>query len=519
MYGAVLFAGSKWASPSAPFTPFVAVGFGLFIEGIDQSGRIRVNTLNTDNEVGRRGTLSVTLTGLPSDARFVAGMDVILVALTTVLWAGTIERVTEAIPLGADVLFQSIEAVDNSGLADRRLVAEAFVAPLQTAGSIATSLVTSLLLGDGVTIGKVSAGNGVFKAVFNYTKLSTALDELAQTSGFVWYIDVLRRFNFHEAGAIPAPFPIIDVAAPVRALTVSSSREQFRSRQYLEAGKADTDPQVEDFSGDGKRRTFTLGFEVAVAPTITVNAIAKTVGIRKVDTGKDYYYVLGDKEITQDTSLPLLTTIDTLTVAYIGKFPITIDAIDASAVAARQAIEGGSGLYDEAEKNTAINDITYATEYVASLLRRFGKIPKVITFQTDQPLLQAGQMLTVTMADEQLSGEFLITSVRSTFLDGPEFFRYDVSATDGEYLGGWAEFFRQLENRGKVFSIGDNKVASIARAAYDAVSAIDSSSFVVPIDDGTGDPYTGLETDSALLNVELGFFVGRSNVAKERFDI
>jgi hypothetical protein len=65
---------------------------------------------------------------------------------------------------------------------------------------------------------------------------------------------------------------------------------------------------------NGARKIFGLGQRISAAPSVTVNGVAKTVGVDGVDTGRDWYYKPGLNYIRQDSGAAALSSSDTLSV-------------------------------------------------------------------------------------------------------------------------------------------------------------------------------------------------------------
>src|SRR5690606_2836220 len=124
---------------------------------------------------------------------------------------------------------------------------------------------------------------------------------------------------------------------------------QYRNSQYIKGGVDITDPQTEEFLGDGKRTAFTTGFKIAKVPTIKVNSTIKTVGIRGLDSGKDWYWSKGENTISQESSATPLESTDILSVTYQGEFPIVVITKDDAEIIARQTLEQNSGINEDVE--------------------------------------------------------------------------------------------------------------------------------------------------------------------------
>jgi hypothetical protein len=214
---------------------------------------------------------------------------------------------------------------------------------------------------------------------------------------------------------------------------------------------------------------------VGAAPTvINVDSTPQTIGIRGVQTGRDFYYNAGNPVISQDDSGTALTGAQVLSVTYQGQFPILIQSQDDGEIASQAALGGGSGIWETVDDRANLNEIDAAQQAAAGLLRRFGKIPRRVTFETDISGLRAGQLLTMGFAPHQVSGSWLIDQVSANDRNGRELV-WTVEALDGESIGGWESFFAELSRGGRVIEFRENEVVVLLRAPSQTVTLSDTA--------------------------------------------
>ena len=447
----------------------------LTIAGADKTALLVATSLAVSDELNARNTCAFTLDDPAGTYRPAIGAVVTVVDGGTTYFAGTIEEVQEVAWAGGTTQTLTVTCVDYTQLCDRHLVAREFTS--QTLVQIVTDLVTLALPGEGITYS--ATGTPVVtidKAIFNYQTVAECLNELTDLVACSWYVDYSKVLRVIARTTNLAAFNITDGSPQFLAdsLTMTKTRGQYRNRQYVRAGQDLTSSRVESFKGDGTRKAFTLNFPVAKVPTVTVNAVSKTVGIRGVDTGKDWYWNGGDPIMSQDDGAAALTTSDTLAVTYQGFFPIIVQSQSEKEIADRKTVEGGTGLYETIADEPTINTDDLANAKAAGLLRRYGVIPTVLTYQTDTGGLKAGQLQTVTLTRYGISAaEYLLEKVDLRDLDGTDL-RYTVTALSGEALGGWHEFFRKLVKGGRKFVIRDNEVLLLLRATSEAVALTDA---------------------------------------------
>lgn len=329
----------------------------------------------------------------------------------------------------------------------------------------------------------IQAGITATRAVFPRISATSAFEELAEMSGFTWWVESNKRFFFVDRSTYLAPFNITATSS-IRNVNYRRNEDQYRNKQYIRAGQDTTDPQAEVFSGDGERKTFTVAFAIAATPVIEVNTgagyVVKTVGIRGVDTGKDWYWNKGEKEISQDSAAVALATTHLLRLpSYVGFFPILTVSEDGSAIAARKAVSGGTGIREAIEQQASIDSADAALEIAQGKLVKYARIAGELTFETDTVGLDVGQIIMVTLAAHEISGvEFLIDRITVSEPFADQALRYFVHAVDGQALGNWTTFFKALSAKATSFSIRDNEVLIKLKSAVDAITVAESLSYV-----------------------------------------
>lgn len=406
-----------------------------------------------------------------------AGGDICEVQFSTqplpVLFHGTIQDMAQRRIRETGQRRFEMELVDWNQLLDRRLIAWEYVN--QSSGAIIEHVIDNYLVDDGIVASSfVEVGPLISKFVSNYLSARQLLDDLSELIGYGYYVDYDKRLHWFPMESNLAPFTLDNTTALFAGLSRRDSRSQYRNVQYVRAGKDLTDPQTENFKGDGSKRTWNVGYPIAQAPSsVTVNFLTpKTIGIRGVDSNKQYYWNKGTTEITQDISEPLLSTTDVLTVVYIGLYDVIVAAKRDTLVTERQDIEGGSGLYEQLENFTTLDGQDLALDKARGLLKKFGRIPATLDAETDLPGLQAGMLLPVDLPALNLSGNWLIESVRITNLGRT--LRYSIRAVDGEHLGGWIEFWKKFYESDRQFVARENEVINTLIPLEDGMHCTDS---------------------------------------------
>lgn len=433
--------------------------------------------IGLSDTLNARGVLSLQMRDYSKVWSPAVGAPVLLYSPddATLKFGGSIEaRVLTDSPDYVGYRDLDLTVVDYNQIPGRFLAAEVYVN--KTTGYIVEDLRSKYLAADGVTAGTIQAGPTLDVFVVPYWYVDAAFNKLADLTGFQWTIDRTKALWFADRLTTAAPFGIDANSTHVISITVKDSRDQYRNKQYVAGGTTLTAIRTESFVGDGVLRSFMLAFPAGAAPTVTVNGVSKTVGIGGVSTGKDWYWNAGSVTIAQDTGGTVLGTGDTLAVTYQGQFSILALAQDDSAIAARKAVEGGSGIYENRLDQSAITSVALGNTTAAALLSRYNAPLQVDLVLDGVDGLQAGQLLPIDRSDLGLSGAYLIKSVTATgtYADGRDYWTYTITAVDGTAVGGWVQFFLKLAEATRATLQTANLSISLLRQFTDGVVCGDS---------------------------------------------
>ena len=336
-------------------------------------------------------------------------------------------------------LLHPIGCADNHYFADKRLVAESYLD--KTCGFIVDDIFDNYLDEEGITIGNIDLGATVVEAVFNYVRVSDCFDAMAEKAGFTWFIDENKALYFQARDTTAAPWTLTSADVIKGSGLLSGANDLYRNRQFIRGGKATTAQQTETFTGDAVRVAFTVGYSIVSVPTVTVDAVGQTVGIKGIDTAKDCYWSKSDATIVFDTAPP---NADAVVIVYYGEYDILALIEDEDKIAEQQTTEGvGTGFVEDMADEPTLTDSDAILDSGQAKLARFGVAGRTYDFQTVRYGLEPGQLLTVNIPTVGLnSEELLIESVIITIEADKAY--YNVVAVGGPVTGSWANFFKAL---------------------------------------------------------------------------
>ncbi len=420
------------------------------------SVQIEKGSLSTEGRIEERSIASFAVEDVTGVADYARGMPVsISDPDSNVIFAGFIDVPGRARKGVGAHLVHDISCMDNHYLADKRLVVKVYTN--QTLKVIVEDIVTDYLAAEGVTIGEVQTGPVVASAIFNYVKASEAFDSLKDISGFTWFIDKDKKLYFIDRTTNAAAFNLDSVTyRPLKgSVHLETGNPMYRNRQYVRGGTGLTAEQTEDFDADGTVTAFTVGYPISKVPTITEDAGGKTVGIKGIDTGKDYYWNKGDATVVAASAPANGVAVQ---VVYFGEYPLIALSENTVEITDRLAIEGsGTGIVEEIVTEAQWDTVAGIRESAKAKIKEFARDGESFTYQTIDPGLEPGTLQDITYAPFGFTAhEMLIESV-SVSTQGGNLVIYDVVCITGPSEGSWSRFFSGiLKRQDNMIKIGDS---------------------------------------------------------------
>jgi len=415
-----------WSQVDAP---------SVYVGGVEWI--VDFGSLTITDRIGERSTASFVLWGLDDTAGAIdEGAPVTIYdPQGNVAFDGFVYLPEQLRPNPDDTVTRwQVDAIDFHYLADKRQVADAWEDV--TVATIVGDLIANVLAEEGITAGTIATGPVLSEVVFNYITCSRALDRLAVTTGHIWWIDHGKALHFVATTGTPSG--TVDADDCKAAPKLRRVSPDYRNRQVVRGAMAYTDPQVESFKGDGEMITFTVGYPVGQVPTVKVNTVAKTVGIRGVDADKDWYWNKGDQVVTQDDGGTVLSATDTLEITYVGLYSIVTIANDTAEQIRRAGVEGvGTGKVEATVNVSGVFGNDAALEAAVGLLGTYSQEGRTLTFVTAATTYEPGTFVTVNLPELDENDEaYLVTQVETRDLSREEW-DFTVTAVQGADAGSW----------------------------------------------------------------------------------
>ena len=272
--------------------------------------------------------------------------------------------------------------------------------------------------------------------VFDHVTAGEAIAQMASLAGYVIWVDEDAKVHFVPPNLTAALFDITDTPPCVfRSMTVNRQRDGYQNQHCRRIGFGFAPWGFAQTVGNSSTQSWELGlidtvrapyaWNIANVTEVLVNGVAATVGIWRVDTGKDWYWRLGDTRIYQDTAATPLTASDTLRVSYFVIGQDVVFAELADEVTTRAAAEGNTGRYQSGSDNTASTDVLGNINTARGILGVKGTLLDSVNYETDRFGLKVGTKQQITVADFGVNAYYVINSLRATAIDRT-FLRYQV---------------------------------------------------------------------------------------------
>jgi hypothetical protein len=492
----------------------------ISIAGVDKSSMFQANSFSFTDELKNKTTARFDLVDAAGTYRPIRGQLVVIAKSGTTVYSGIIDEFDEEKWTSIANKF-SISCVNLSDIFERTIVFGSYDS--YAAGDIIKDLVSIFFAAEGITTTNVEDGPVLPLIEFNYIAMSDALNDLAAYSGLSWYIDFNKDIHFYSRTAEPAPWELTDTSADFRNFKITRHREGYRNVQYITNAQGTTGARTETLTGDGSRKSFTVGYPIAFAPLVNQNGTDRSVGVKGVDTGMEWYWSQGSDTLVMDDSETTPIEGEPIVVAYEGLIDIITKVENGDEVDARRTIEGGLGKYEAVESDEGMIGKDLTVQRAASLLRLNGKLPDKIAYETDVDGLRAGMAQSIVVSRHDVSGVFLISKIVAEDVDS-KFLRYKVTAINGEATGGWEGFFRSsIGSRKDLPSIvtngsGTSDVYVVNTAwAKDALTVSDSLIFQASVDTMIAE---GVVTNfSAYPWSDIGLLAGQKRRFLTKFDL
>lgn len=403
------------------------MAYNIKINGIDRTTDVIADTLMTDDNLNdSQDTCSFNIINRSGNG-FPANEQEVIITLSdgTRIFAGIIIKTEFLTIRQTGITTMIVSCTDYVRLFDSNLVHQNYLN--MTDAQIIDNILTTYCSGFGITDTNVISAVTIDQISFNYIQPSQAMRRLCDLTGRNWYIDYNKDLHYFPIGTDNAPFNITDSVTSYWDLDLALDNSQLKNRVYVRGGTKLSDPTTYSTKGDGATTKFVLP-DKPHNVSLTVNGVAKSVGIKNIDlSGFNYYLNYEEKYLEQDSTGVVLTSSDTLTLTYQYDIPILI------------SVENTASIMANGSKEFAIFDNTIATDAAANL-RASAELTDYAaglyegSFSTMTPGFKSGQTITINSASRGINQSYIVTKVHGQSIGGGVF-QYQITLASAKTMG------------------------------------------------------------------------------------
>jgi hypothetical protein len=394
------------------------------INGIDRSGVVDFSTLE----------VQMNLYSEPDECRFEIlrheGQTYVPQCGDTVeVWDGSIkifgglivaiERSMESAKLEKF----TIEAKDWSEEMDRRIVFNVY--ENKTVNEIIADLLANWA--SGFTMNNVDCNIEIARVIFRGKPVSQCIDELAQLTGYYWYIDPYKDVHFFAKGTEVAPFDLTDTNGKYifSSLRLKEDWLQIKNAVQLEGstftGTNYVEYEIKVLENDvnEKRTVFDTIVKFAELPSVYLNGRQLRVGVDGVDNLEDFDVLWNFNEKTikfREDNRPGL--FDVIKMRGKELLPMILRGKDVASIATY-------GIKEYYEIDKTIRTREQAAQKVSAILEAWKEKVFEGSFQTYEPGIFPGQKIRIQSDIREIDQEFFVKTVNFRMRTQSEFI-YEV---------------------------------------------------------------------------------------------
>lgn len=450
----------------------------------------------------QRWTCSFTLidSSLTGANRPVVGQTFRLLEDGTVLFSGFIDQIDETALPGTRVLLYACSCSSWASLLDRRVITKVYQTN-RLASDVISDIMTTVLAGEGLTqLNVVVSGSLTSPLSLDPITVAQAFDTIRDMTNAQWWIDENKDLHFVavNAGPVAGWSPITsDAEWDSGTMKITRTTADYRNVQYVSSSTLGQPPPNPTAStGNAAAASYvtlqdtfvtTSAFDFfvmtsqaiqldpnnPVPPTVTVGGVNQTIKKYFTDAfGANAWYwtqnSIGVQQGQQIAPSPGTTVVITYQAFAGGGGTIApasgggindatavqnwVVQSSASQIAARSALEGTQGKWEQVTSVPGITDPTVANALASGLLLRSGAIPAVIQYETWRAGYVVGSKITITMSPDYhgINGTYTVQQIdaREVFAaQGPissKTMVYTVTLSNQQNIGNYIKWMEGL---------------------------------------------------------------------------
>lgn len=400
--------------------------FNLLIRGVDRIEHLKADTMNVQKEMDSRSTASFTLRRRRSDQvlfRPLVNDEVVYLFRGRRVFGGFITQIEEvAFDSRDDEIELRLSCNSYRKLAENRVYSKSYEGSSFSMRAIVTDLFEATLEQEGISF-EADEDQTLTAKRFKLEPQKSVdqhLDYIASVFGSTWRIDDYRRLRINRTFYEAAPSVIrqdgrrSDGVCIHRKMVVNRNDADYRNRQGLRTGVPVAGQQRVVLAGTGGY-DYTVGWAVTGKPVIKVDGTPAAVveaSDAEFETGQyDFHYTLNSNRIRHNPAQAAYTSGNEIEVISPSSSLDVFFQANSAEIARRAARTGGTGLVEVVSSALAVRDQSAAAAMAGSMMDRFGAEAERISWESDVPFWDVGQLVHVLMSAPLVAGLFMIEGV------------------------------------------------------------------------------------------------------------
>lgn len=415
--------------------------FGIYIDGENRTNYLRVDGVSVDEQLNFNSAATIRMVDEANVFVPSVGETVVILHLPEGytewqrIFAGSVESVQRMKMPGADrdETFYELRCVDFARALSRRRISKKYAqADYGTLTSILTHISENFLIPEGITwVYRGDPGITIPDIEFSGVPLNEALGTLAELTGWDWAIDYYQNFYMYDRPAYTqtAPIDITEEETGPNSnswfdLTITTDRGLYRNRQLVKSSQvASTTVRTKSYTSTvnyvNPYAVFWNGylmvdgeFDGRVQSITDVRINGTSVPFYSVPDAPVSGWVMRAYDpgaLTLQYNSPVFAALPEGTVLDVdfilnNDLPEPASAVENSAeITARQAIESGTGIYEDVFDAGDITDPDTLLELAQQLLARFSEMGREIEVSTDVFGFEPGQEIGVELVSRGIT--------------------------------------------------------------------------------------------------------------------
>jgi hypothetical protein len=417
---------------------------------VDRTRLLKSNSLSITRKAQNRDSTVFSLI-LSGDYLLSDGQEIKILKDETIIFAGVVTQAKRKIFKEEEnsPISLSVKAEGFNALPGRRTVTAYAIDT--NAGAVVESFVRINLSQDGISPGLIDPGATIIKYPMNDVLGAPVsgkrlLDDMAELSGFIWYIDLERKLNFvQEDQVLEAPYALTDASSfkDFRNVNAEETTVNYRNKQFVRGG-TDQFGNMVLVSGENvdeiRLRQRKEGNSGVYGNLIEDENITRAVKRAAEEGTNESFLVIPEHGLNAGDMIVNVSK---------GLARSNVTVLD----------ENSLNLYFPIEGQTQGDEIIWypeANHIIQNKLKQYGKTnPGKIEFETGSAEFKPGMKLYVDLRilGEEAKGYYLIESVeiQNVNTETLKVKVYGTKRDDGDFSTqkseGWTEYFNHLSKK------------------------------------------------------------------------